>query len=155
MASFDFGFSQPKYEAVVPVAKLILDEFNLKKVSKIFVLYANFVNTLVQYPEVKQILPVKLENEDIKIEGKGLEYIFEPSKAQILKHIIPYYVENQLFQLVLESYASEQSARMIAMKNATDNAKEVVKELTLVYNRARQMQITNEINDNATAQMAI
>jgi F-type H+-transporting ATPase subunit gamma len=155
LASFDFGFSQPRYESVVPVAKMILDEFNKGNLNKIIVLYANFVNTLVQFPDSKQILPVKIEEEELKTDKNEVEYVFEPSREQILKHIVPYYIENQLFQLVLEAYASEQSARMIAMKNATDNASEVVKELTLVYNRARQMQITNEINDNATAQMAI
>lgn len=155
LATFDFGFSQPKYEQIIPVAKLVLNEFNKRKNAKIIAIYANFINTLTQYPDLKQILPIKIAKEDIPEDVKEIKYIFEPSKKEILEYIIPYYVENQLYQLVLEAYASEQSARMIAMKNATDNAKEVVKDLTLVYNRARQMQITNEINDNATAQLVL
>lgn len=152
LASFDFGITQPKYETVVPVARLILDEFNKNTFSRVMVLYADFVNTLVQKPKILQILPINKEEAET---SQKIDYLFEPSKSSILTYLIPYYIENQIFQLVLEAYASEQSARMIAMKNATDNAQEVVHDLTLIYNRARQMQITNEINDIATAQMAI
>lgn len=152
LASFDFGITQPKYETVVPVARLILDEFNKNTFSRVMVLYADFVNTLVQKPKILQILPINKEEAET---SQKIDYLFEPSKSSILTYLIPYYIENQIFQLVLEAYASEQSARMIAMKNATDNAQEVVHDLTLIYNRARQMQITNEINDIATAQMTI
>lgn len=152
LASFDFGITQPKYATVIPVAKLILDEFNKSTFSRVMVLYADFVNTLVQKPKILQILPIDKEEE---VSNQKIDYVFEPGKSSILTYLIPYYIENQIFQLVLEAYASEQSARMIAMKNATDNAQEVVHDLTLIYNRARQMQITNEINDIATAQMAI
>lgn len=152
LASFDFGITQPKYEQVVPVAKLILEEFNKNTFSRVLVLYADFVNTLVQKPKILQILPINKEEAET---SQKIDYLFEPNKSSILTYLIPYYIENQIFQLVLEAYASEQSARMIAMKNATDNAQEVVHDLTLIYNRARQMQITNEINDIATAQMAI
>lgn len=152
-ASFDFGIGQPKYEQVVSVAHHILNEFNKGKVGRVLVLYTDFVNTLVQKPVVKQILPIK--NEDAILEVPEIEYLFEPDKNTILNQLIPYYVENQLFQLVLEAYASEQSARMMAMKNATDNAAEIMKELTLMYNRERQMQITNEIADITTAKMVI
>lgn len=155
IASFDFGISQPNYAQVIPVAKLVLDEFYSEKYTKVFVLYTNFINTLIQKPTVKQILPIRKEDIEENTIDKMIDYIFEPDKAEILNRLIPYYIENQLFQLVLESYASEQSARMIAMKNATDNATEITKELTLIYNRERQMQITNEINDIATAQLAI
>lgn len=153
LASFDFGITQPKYELIVPVAKMILSEFQKNKFSRVMVLFADFVNTLVQKPKFLQILPIKKEGEEIEKDLK-IDYIFEPNKSSILTYLIPYYVENQIFQLVLEAYASEQSARMIAMKNATDNASEVVRDLTLIYNRARQAQITNEINDIATAQLA-
>lgn len=156
LAAFDFGISQPKYSQVVPVAKLILDEFEKHSCKRVIVLYTEFINTLIQKPTLKQILPIKKESLEQNItHEEQIDYIFEPNKRLILKHLIPYYIENQLFQLVLESYASEQSARMMAMKNATDNANEVTKELTLIYNRERQMQITNEINDIATAQLAI
>jgi F-type H+-transporting ATPase subunit gamma len=156
LATFDFGISQPRYSQVVPVAKLILDEFEKRSFARVFILYTDYVNTLIQKPTLKQILPIKKESlgQNIAAEEQ-IDYIFEPNKKLILKHLIPYYIENQLFQLVLESYASEQSARMMAMKNATDNANEITKELTLIYNRERQMQITNEINDIATAQLAI
>lgn len=153
LASFDFGINQPKYDAVVPVAKFVLEEFQKGTFSKVVVLYADFINTLVQKPKKLQILPIK-KTEENYLENK-IDYVFEPNKTSILSYLIPYYIENQIFQLVLEAYASEQSARMIAMKNATDNAKEVVRDLTLIYNRARQAQITNEISDIATAQMAI
>ena len=151
-AAFVYGLTQPKYEVIVPITKLILEDYKLGKYAKVFVLYTDYVNTLVQRPRVLQILPVLKEEATIENE---IEYIFEPSKEHLIRELIPYYVKNQLFQLLLESYASEQSARMIAMKNATDNAKEIMKELTLVYNRERQTQITNEIADIATAQLVI
>lgn len=155
IASFDFSISQPNYAQVIPVAKLVLDEYSSGKYTKVFVLYTNFINTLIQKPSVKQILPIRKEDIQEDVVDERIEYLFEPDKNEILNQLIPYYIENQLFQLVLESYASEQSARMIAMKNATDNATEITKELTLIYNRMRQMQITNEINDIATAQLTI
>ena len=155
IASFDFGISQPNYAQVVAVAKLVLDEFYSGKYTKVLVLYTNFINTLIQKPRVMQILPIRKEDIRERTIDEQIEYLFEPAKHEILNRLIPYYIENEIFQLVLESYASEQSARMIAMKNATDNATEITKELTLIYNRMRQMQITNEINDIATAQLAI
>jgi F-type H+-transporting ATPase subunit gamma len=155
IASFDFGIGQSSYSQVIPVAKLTLDEFYSGKYTKVLVLYTNFINTLIQKPTIKQILPIRKEDIPSDMIDEKIEYLFEPDKNGILNYLIPYYIENQLFQLVLESYASEQSARMIAMKNATDNATEITKELTLIYNRARQMQITNEINDIATAQLAL
>lgn len=158
LASFEYGMSQPKYETIVPIAKMVLSEFEALKFGRVFVIYTDFVNTLVQKAAVKQILPIVVEKENSFSENNDVptrEYIFEPSRETIIKELIPYYVENQIFQLVLESYASEQSARMVAMKNATDNAIEVMKDLTLIYNRERQTQITNEIADIATAQLVI
>ncbi len=152
IASFDFGINQPTYELIVPVAKFILNEYKKGVYKEVCVLYTDFENTLVQRPRVIQILPIK---KDLEGHEAVIEYIFEPDRRSLLTYLIPYYIENQLFQLVLESYASEQSARMMAMKNATDNANEITKELTLIYNRARQTQITNEIADIATAQMVI
>lgn len=154
LAVYNFGISQPRYENVVSVAKYVLDEFNKGSFVKVMIIYTDFVNTLVQKPTVKQILPIKKEDAPRR-ESSQIQYLFEPDKKTILNQLIPYYVENQLFQLVLEAYASEQSARMMAMKNATDNAMEVMKELTLMYNRQRQTQITNEIADIATAKMVI
>lgn len=154
-ATFNCGLTQPKYNIILPIAKMILDEFIKGRYGKVFVLYTEYVNSLVQHPKIKQILPIEQESYDGQNSHLAHEYIFEPSKENLIDELIPYFVENQLFQLLLESYASEQSARMIAMKNATDNAREIMKELTLVYNRERQTQITNEIADIATAQLAI
>lgn len=159
LASFDIGSVQPRYEKIVPIADLTEREFATGKYQQVIVLYTDFVNTLVQKAAVKKILPIEWEslksNEKKEELNNKIEYLFEPGKKEILEELVPYYIENQIYQLVLESYASEQSARMVSMKNATENAMQIAKDLTLIYNRERQTQITNEIADIATAQLVI
>jgi F-type H+-transporting ATPase subunit gamma len=144
-ATFTHLDEQPKITAIMPVARIIMEDFSAGRIDAAFVVYPRFVNTLTQRVTVHQILPV------VPAEGTGpaLEYIFEPSAPEILSDLLPRYVEVQIYQALLETIASEHSARMIAMRNATDNAKELISTLTLIYNKARQAAITREIAEIA------
>jgi F-type H+-transporting ATPase subunit gamma len=120
-------------------------------VDAVYVVYARFVNTLTQRPEVVQILPMEAPATQ---EGY-VDYIFEPSPEEVLNQLLPRYIEAQLYQAVLESLASEHSARMVSMRSASDNAKEIVQELTLSRNKARQAQITQEVSEIAAGANAM
>src|SRR5215213_9718172 len=138
-------------DAVRPIADIAIDDFASGKVDAVFVVYSKFINTLVQRPEVMQILPVEPPEAQ---EGYS-DYIFEPSPEAVLNDLLPRYVEVQLYQAILEGTASEHSARMVAMRSASDNAKEIQQELTLSYNKARQAQITREVSEIAAGANAM
>ena len=111
-----------------------------------FLLYPRFVNTAVQMPTVRQILPIEPQDiADMTVED--VDYIYEPSAEGVFAELLPRYIEMTIYQAVLETEASELSARMVAMRNATDAAQEMIETLTLVYNKARQEQITKELLD--------
>jgi F-type H+-transporting ATPase subunit gamma len=141
----------PGIMAVQPMAKIVMDEFIRGEVDAAFIVFPRFVNTLIQRVTVEQLLPVV----PATVTGGQPEYIFEPDPAEILAALLPRYVEVQLYQALLETIASEQSARMIAMRNATDNAKELIDSLTLIYNKARQAAITKEITEIAVGSGAL
>jgi len=143
VASFDIGTTLPSYDLVYPTMKIVDDYFLNKKVSEVFILNTTFTNLFTQKPFVKRLLPAVFE---AKEESK-MESIFEPSAKELLPGLIRNYLELSVYQAFLESYLSEQAARMLAMQNATDNAKEIIKELKLMYNKQRQEKITNEILD--------
>lgn len=149
-----------------PIAKMIIDDFLSKKYNKIMLAYTDFVNATLQVPRFKRLLPInidvqdeylgtveekssnnKLNIDENKKQGlnKRTEYIFEPSPYTVLDKMVPRFIEVQLFQALLESNASEHSARMSAMHQATDSAGDMIDELTLNYNKARQASITQEI----------
>jgi F-type H+-transporting ATPase subunit gamma len=138
-------------DAVRPIADIAIDDFATAKVDAVHVVYSRFVNTLVQRPEVMQILPVEPPPAH---EGYS-DYIFEPTPEAVLNDLLPRYVEVQLYQAILEGTASEHSARMVAMRSASDNAKEIQQELTLSYNKARQAQITREVSEIAAGANAM
>jgi F-type H+-transporting ATPase subunit gamma len=138
-------------DAVRPIADIAIDDFVARKVDAVYVVYARFVNTLVQRPEIMQILPVEPPPAH---EGYA-DYIFEPSPEAVLNDLLPRYVEVQLYQAILEGLASEHSARMVAMRNASDNAKEIQQELTLSLNKERQAQITREVSEIAAGANAL
>jgi F-type H+-transporting ATPase subunit gamma len=130
-------------------------------VDKVTVAYTDFKSTLRQEPTLKVILPVQnfdlddLHGQKTEVAASSTEYLFEPSAGGVLEHLVPHYVHFAVYQMVLESRASEHSARMVAMKNATDNAKQLIKDLTLEYNKIRQAGITTELLEITTAQMAL
>jgi len=137
---------RPSLDDVRPIAQVAIQEFLAGRVDAVHILYPQFINTLNQRPEVLQLLPIT------KPEGsseRAADYIFEPSSEDVLNQLLPRYVEINLYQAVLENVASFYSAQMVAMRNATDNAKELSDDLSLAYNKARQAQITNEVAEIA------
>lgn len=138
-------------EETRPIADVATQDFVSGKVDSVTIVFADFVNTLVQKPEARQILPIVKPQES----GTYTDYIFEPSPEAVLAALLPRYIEVQIYQAMLESIASEHSARMVAMRAATDNAKELVTDLTLHYNKARQAQITREVSEIAAGANAL
>ncbi|MBM3828921.1 MAG: ATP synthase F1 subunit gamma [Verrucomicrobia bacterium] len=155
----------PAFAEARAISKFAQDLFLEGKVDAVDVLYTNFINTLVQKPEQRQLLPlgeIKALEAGLEGESQGQklgeatrEYLFEPVAATVLGNLLPHYLNYQVFQFLQEAKASEQSARMVAMKNATDNAKQIIKDLTLEYNKLRQANITKELLEITTAQMAM
>jgi F-type H+-transporting ATPase subunit gamma len=135
-----------------PIADVALQDFYSGKVDAVYVLFARFVNTLTQRPEVRQILPISPPAEST---GTYTDYIFEPTPQEVLTELLPRYIEVQLYQALLESLASEHSAQMVAMRNATENAKELAGDLRLSLNKARQAQITREVSEIAAGANAV
>ncbi len=145
----------PDYEQVAAAGEIAIGEFLSGKTGAVLVAYQQFVNTLFQRPVIEQLLPFAIDELGIPEEVAPPKYIFEPSQEKILGELLPYSVKLSVYQSVLSAKAAEQSARMLAMKNASDNAMEVKKSLRLVYNKERQKKITSEIADVVTAGMAI
>ncbi|MBA2431808.1 MAG: ATP synthase F1 subunit gamma, partial [Chthoniobacterales bacterium] len=153
----------PAFVETKVVAQYVTERFLNGEVDKVSVLYSQFVNTINQKPVVHTLLPIS--NFDVtqadapRAADAGKDpmtgYIFEPSAEGVLDVMLPYYLQYQLFQMILNARASEHSARMVAMKNATDNAKQFIKDLTLEYNKVRQASITTELLEISTAQMAV
>jgi F-type H+-transporting ATPase subunit gamma len=139
------------YADIIPVARVAIDLYTDESVDAVHLVYPQFVSTLTQTPTVAQLLPVQ----PLEEHGTPLEFIIEPSPEEIMDALLPRYVEVQLYQALLETTASEHSARMMAMRNATDNALDIVQGLTLTYNKARQAAITKEITEIATAAEAL
>ena len=134
----------PSYDDTRPIARLVMDDYVAGVVDKVFLIYPLFVNTVTQRPEVRQLLPVEFPPREA---SRLVEYIYEPSPAEALAELLPRYVETEVYEAVLELAASEQSARMVAMRNATDAAYDMIQDLTLTYNKVRQEQITKELLD--------
>lgn len=164
------------HDDIKPIVDFLTNRFLKKEADSIHILYPDFINTLVQRPRLIKLLPIAdlkeveamtaldkpgEKHEDIPVTSDSSraeskqEYIFEPNPFYILDKLLPYYIDFTFYQIMLDARAAEHSARMVAMKNASDNAKEIIKELTLEYNKARQASITNEILEIATAQMAL
>jgi F-type H+-transporting ATPase subunit gamma len=152
----DFALKDTVHFADIrPIAKFASEKFISGEVDQVRVLYPKFVNTLTQQPILRNLLPVPAEELDVQGEAVGGEYLFEPDAQGVLDAILPHYIAFQLFQMALNARASEHSARMVAMKNATDNAKDLIKDLTLEYNKVRQENITTELLEITTAQLAV
>ncbi|MFQ3671329.1 MAG: ATP synthase F1 subunit gamma [Verrucomicrobiia bacterium] len=163
----DFNVSEKvAFAEAKQISKFILDKFLAGELASYSIYYSRFKNTLVQTPFKLDLLPMtgltRLEIDSGLDSGANpaetapvLEYQFEPAPSAVLDYLLPQYIHFLTYQAILSSRASEHSARMVAMKNATDNAKQLVKDLTLEYNKARQAGITNEILEIASAQMAM
>ncbi len=140
---------EPSIEQLVGSMKILLDSFAEGNIDKVYLASNKFVNTMTQQPEVSQLLPLgKLEEEGEKQDGPRWDYIYEPDDSRLLMDgLMERYVESLLYQAVIENISCEQAAKMVAMKSATDNAGELIEELQLVYNNARQAAITQEISE--------
>ncbi|MBE0544733.1 MAG: ATP synthase F1 subunit gamma [Verrucomicrobia bacterium] len=154
----------PQFSEARAISRFIQEMFLKGEVDHVDVLYTNFVNTLTQKPDILPLLPIgELKGINAGIgsdvtapqEKSQLEYLFEPQADKVLGELLPHYLNFQVYQVLLEAKASEHSSRMVAMKNATDNAKQLIKDLTLDYNKLRQANITKELLEITTAQMAL
>jgi F-type H+-transporting ATPase subunit gamma len=158
----DFVVKDPvPFAQTRPIAKFLTEQFLSGKYDKVSIAFTNFVNTLRQEPEVVTLMPIR-EQANAEVFGaeaitadRGHDFTFEPNAAEVLAAILPLYVNYEVFQAHVESRASEHSARMVAMKSATDNAKKFIKELTLEYNKLRQGAITAELLEITTAMKAM
>jgi F-type H+-transporting ATPase subunit gamma len=163
MADFELK-DAPAFTETKEIAKFCVEKFLSGEVDKVSVLFSHFINTVNQKPVVRTLLPISsFELPQAPTEGATpqdstdpmLGYLFEPTPEGVLDVMLPYYLHYQVFQMILDARASEHSARMVAMKNATDNAKQFIKDLTLEYNKMRQASITTELLEISTAQMAV
>src|SRR6266478_4632823 len=153
----------PTFVETKPISKFCAEKFLNREVDKVSVLYTHFINTIYQKPVVETLLPISsfdLPKRDSAEDATDdvdpmLGYVFEPSAEAVLDAMLPFYIQHEVFQMILDARASEHSARMVAMKNATDNANQFIKDLTLEYNKMRQAGITTELLEIATAQMAL
>jgi F-type H+-transporting ATPase subunit gamma len=143
-AEFTQLSDQPAFLDTLPISKIVIEEFSAGVIDMVCISYARFVSTLVQKPVMKQLLPMQ----PAAIPGgQNVDYIYEPGAEAVLGSLLPRFVEMEIYHAILESIASEQSARMVAMRNATDSANELIGDLTLLYNKARQESITRELLD--------
>jgi len=146
IATFHFGTTLPTIDVVYPIITLINDYYLSGKVTSVKVLYANFNNFFSQTPTIAQLLPIALPVTEEKLDDGDI-MLYEPSLADMTPQLLKHYIEMSLYQFLLESFLSEQAARMIAMQNATTNAKDIIQEYKLEYNKTRQAKITNELLD--------
>lgn len=149
---------RPSSLDIAPIARIALDGFLAGDFDEVYLAYTDFVNTLTQEPTIRLLLPIRPGSIESKVMSEYLsmtsttapsDYIYEPSPAVLLDTILPRFTELQLYQALLEALASEHSARMVAMRNATENANDLIGDLTLTYNKARQDSITKEMLDIA------
>jgi len=157
----------PKIEDIAPLAKIVIEDYLAKKYEKIVIIYTDYVSAIRQETKIRQILPIsKIDiekqiaemdvlGEEFGLENREIEYLVEPSPEEVLEFILPRLIEVQIYHAILESNASKESSRMMAMKNATEAAGEMVEDLTFVYNQIRQMKITQEIAEISAGRAAL
>ena len=152
----DLG-NYPNLADILPIARSVVDGFTHAQYDEVYVGFSQFVNLMRQEPTLTRILPITPDEIDTS-EARAyhqVDYIYEPGPDDVLSTLLPRFIESQIYRALLESIASEHSARMIAMRNATENAEEILNDLTLTYNKVRQTAITNEVIEIATAARAI
>ncbi len=166
IASFTDITTAPTYKDTLPIGRLIVDEFVKGSYEQVFVAYTDFVSAIAQMPTIFQLLPLGAleeskelgkvsETTPVEVIKGSREYMFEPSPEDVLNFLLPKLIETMLYQAVLESAASEHSARMMAMRNASDAASDMIHDLTFTYNQARQAGITQEIAEISSGKAAL
>lgn len=138
----DLG-DRPGVADISPIARTVIDDYTEGLIDQVYVAYSKFISVAVQRPTMVELLPIKPPEEGMRY----VEYIYEPNAIEVLSALLPRYIEMELYHAVLEAIASEQSARMLAMRRATDNGNEMLSDLTLTLNKARQAAITTELMD--------
>lgn len=136
---------KPEAADVVGSVKVMLDKYATGEIDRLFLVSNDFINTMTQSPEVRQVLPLLADDDENR--KHHWDYLYEPDAESLLEGLLTRYIESQVYQAVVENNACEQAARMVAMKSATDNAGELISELQLVYNKARQAAITQELSE--------
>jgi F-type H+-transporting ATPase subunit gamma len=152
----DLG-NYPNLADILPISRSIIDGFTNAEYDEVYVGFSQFVNLMRQEPTLTRILPIipdELDTTEVRA-FQQVDYIYEPDSDAVLSTLLPRFIEAQVYRALLENIASEHSARMIAMRNATENAEEILDDLTLTYNKVRQTAITNEVIEIATAAKAI
>ena len=137
----------PAAPDITPIAREVIDAYLHGTTDRVLMVYSDFINTVTHRPTVRQLLPVEPPETAERTGGTTIDYIYEPSAAAVLAQLLPRYIEMQIYEAVLQNVASQYSAQMVAMRNATDAANDMVEALTLVANKARQEQITKELLD--------
>jgi len=145
----------PHLEKLIGPVKVLLDAYAEGRVSAVYLCYTRFINTMKQEAVVQQLLPLNVSELQQGEQGHDWDYIYEPDAATVIDELLVRYLESQVYQAVAENMASEQSARMVAMKAATDNAGSVINELKLVYNKTRQAAITKELSEIVAGAAAV
>ena len=145
----------PHLDKLIGPVKVLLDAYNEGRVNAVYLSYTRFINTMKQEAVVEQLLPLTAEDLQAEKSGHDWDYIYEPDAPSVIDELLVRYIEAQVYQAVAENMASEQSARMVAMKAATDNAGNVINELKLVYNKTRQAGITKELSEIVAGAAAV
>jgi F-type H+-transporting ATPase subunit gamma len=146
IAEFTNLSDYPSIDDARPLARILMEEYISGGVDRVYLVFPLFINTMAQRPEMRQLLPIEIPPRESTM---SVQYIYEPSPAEVFDDLLPRYVERQVYEAILEKSASEQSARMVAMRSATEAANEMVDDLTLTYNKVRQETITKELLDIA------
>ena len=144
----------PHLNDIIGVIKVMLDAYEEGKIDQLFIISNEFVNTMTQRPTVEQLLPIVVCDLDENLNGHW-DYIYEPDAKEVLDHLLNRFVESKVYQGLVENNACEQAARMVAMKSASDNAGNLIGELQLIYNKARQAAITQEISEIVAGAAAV
>ena len=145
----------PHLDKLIGPVKVLLDQYAEGKLKAVYLCYTKFINTMKQEPVVEQLLPLSADHMEAQSEGHAWDYLYEPDAQTVIDELLVRYVEALVYQAVAENMASEQSARMVAMKAATDNAGNVIAELKLVYNKTRQAAITKELSEIVAGAAAV
>ncbi len=146
---------KPSLLDTLPISKVVIDDYINGKYDAVYLLFTNFINTVTVRPQVIKLLPIEPPEGQDEQSFKNIDFIFEPSPEGVLQALLPRYVEVLIYQAILENIASEQSSKMVAMRNASDKAKELIGDLTLTYNKVRQSNITREILEIASGAAAL
>jgi F-type H+-transporting ATPase subunit gamma len=155
VAEFTDLKTYPSMLDVLPIARVVIDEYTKGSIDQLYLLYTDFVNTLTVRPKLLKLLPIEPDMTQRDTQVENIDFIFEPDPSGVLATLLPRFVEVELYQAILENIASEQSSKMVAMRNATEKAKELKADLTLLLNKTRQAQITREILEIASAAVAL